>query len=260
MLLSLSLSRSDDDACHTHFRELEVSTVRGVAAAITGRYHWSPIIWGGGIRKSTHFVSAQLAVLDFDDGLWTVQDAATWAAAEALAFVLGTTRSHGKPKGSRPPCDRFRLVLRFDIPITDLETYRHNMRALVARCPADKACTDGARKYRPCREIVAWGAGGSLPIARYTPPTVDYEAARRRLAMIRTTGAMPPWVYDGLAGIGVQEGDRNGTCYRLARRMVSYGVPPSEIERLIVNSQIPLPQQEKLNAARSGIRAGQQDR
>lgn len=255
MRVSLSLSTGDCDNIQTNFKELPVITAAGLAAVMTGKRHWSPILWKDGVRRSENFMSCELAVFDFDDGMWTIAQAAAYFTALGYSFILGTTRSHGIAKGSQAPCDRFRVAAPFTRPIENLETYRHALRELLRPTPADKACTDGARKYRPCRAIAAHHLGTKIPWVAYVPPPPpDPEAFRRRLAHVRETGQLPSWIYRCLAG-EVTEGDRNSTCFRLATNMSKYGVPDDEIVRMVVGSNITLSPSEKENAARSGIRA-----
>lgn len=253
MLLSVSSSLSDNDAHHLNFVVQTVGSIQDVGAILIGKRHWSPIIWHSGYRKGADFQSCELAVYDFDDGRWSAAHAASYFDDLGLSYIIGATRSHQIAKGNAPPCDRFRVVVPFSRAITDLATYRFNMRALLQAVPADQACTDGARKYRPGGAVLAWSDGKSL-VPMSTPPPPDPALVAARLKKMKITGELPRWVYDCLAG-NVPEGQRNATCFRLAANMVKYGVPDDTIVRMVVGSGITLPDLEKEHAARSGIRA-----
>lgn len=113
---------------------------------------WSSCIWNYGNRKEENFISADWCVLDFDGPdtpLALVKD-----VFQDTIHIIGTTKSNQKDKGG-VVCDRFRLVVPFETPITDIHTYKHTMKKLVYKYDSDKACIDGARFFWPCVDIVS---------------------------------------------------------------------------------------------------------
>lgn len=119
---------------------------------------WSPCVWVDGQRAKRHFIGARWAVLDFDDGRYTIANALSdWGR---FIHVLGTTKSHQLAKDGRPPCDRFRLAVLWAEDVTDLGVYEGNLRKLARRFGADPACVDGARLYYPCKAIVSASEDG----------------------------------------------------------------------------------------------------
>ncbi len=124
-----------------------------ILAGTIRAWAWSPIVWRDGIRKRTHFLGADWLVLDHDDGSVTLDDARTqWAE---FTHVIGTTKSHQVGKGGLPPCDRFRVCILLDEPITDSRDYEALMHLAVKEFSSDKACVDGARWFYPCVEIIS---------------------------------------------------------------------------------------------------------
>jgi hypothetical protein len=134
------------------FESVVIKDLTRIANGIS-RFVWSPIKWVNGSRCQNNFVYSYYAVLDFDNGELSLEQAKKSFCD--VNHIIGTTRNHQAQKNGKPPCDRFRVLLEFEHPITDLRTYRYNMFLLCARFDADKACVDGARFFYPCREIVS---------------------------------------------------------------------------------------------------------
>lgn len=164
-----------------------------VVAKLICTFAWSPIVWVGGIRKADAFASALWCALDFDDGTYTLAQAMDDVTQAGLAHVIGTTKSHGKPKGDTPACDRFRMLLRFDRVVDSRAIYDRAMRAAMQDfVGADKSCKDAARFFFPCVDIVSAAKGhGYWPLdddAEDTPgpapPKIErnlYREARNRI-------------------------------------------------------------------------------
>ena len=122
---------------------------------------WSPIIWQDNKRSKANFLEATVIALDFDDGK-TIQEAV--AEFGHLDCIIGTTKSHQIAKTSSsgvviPACDRFRVILRGS-PCSNRDNYEHTLRVLAGTAASDKSCTDGARLFYPCVEIVHKSQGG----------------------------------------------------------------------------------------------------
>lgn len=152
-----------------------------VVAKLICTFAWSPIVWVGGIRKADAFASALWCALDFDDGTYTLAQAMDDVTQAGLAHVIGTTKSHGKPKGDTPACDRFRMLLRFDRVVDSRAIYDRAMRAAMQDfVGADKSCKDAARFFFPCVDIVSAAKGHG-----YWPLDDDAEGSD-------TSGPAPP--------------------------------------------------------------------
>lgn len=138
------------------YAALRIDTFHPQNVARLAREHCiSPIIWQKGTRLAENFISALWVALDFDDGTYTLEQArGDWAR---FAHVIGTTKSHQVEKDGKPPCDRFRVLVRADTVCTDAAIYRATITALIEEFGADKTCKDAARFFYPCTSIVSFG-------------------------------------------------------------------------------------------------------
>jgi hypothetical protein len=248
MLISISKSSSDKPWTHNKFLRADVTNGSNFAAAIC-RWHWSPILWRDNIRLSDNFESCRLCVLDFDDGAVSV-DAAIKALKElGYWFIIGTTKSHQISKGDLPPCDRFRLILRFESEITDAEHYKQQMIRVARLWPCDKGALDAARKYAPCREIIASQAGEALKVSDKEAPKErwvnrDYFIGEKKI---------PQWIKDILTQ-GIAPGQRNRTLFRVCKNLQKYGFEFSETLAIVSEANIDLPKFEIETVVKSAFR------
>lgn len=239
--MKISIAKASDRShCTQFFTELDNTKPLDLC-----KYQWSPIIWKGGRRLELEFLCSTALVLDFDDGQWDLAAAEKWIHSLHLAAIVGTTKSHQVEKNGQT-VDRFRIVVPWTRPIDDVRAHRQNMIKVLRTVPADKACVDGARSYRPFREIVGMHTGKTLAWDKYLAP-------KQRPVYIRSS--IPEWIIDILTN-GAAPGQRNGACFRIAANLVKCALRDDEIEAMIISSNIDLPTREKLDAARSGIRAG----
>ncbi len=251
MLVSVSRSAAEADYAHNFVDTVEVPTFNKLAALLCGPRRWSPIVWTDGRRRQDGFERAELVVLDFDSGELTVEKAVEHFTAEGARFLLGLTKSHGVPKGDAPAQDRFRVILHMDSPLTHLGRYKQNMRRIIEAYPADRACGDGARIYRPCTKIVAARDGDRVTMLPYEEPRPVNQDMR---VTMRLLGKLPRWVSDVLSRDC--PGQRNATVFRVAARLTTYGYSETDIRRIILDSPISLTAAEMEAAIGSGIRAG----
>lgn len=243
---SISIARLRPDAAPVQFKEAKAGDVKALRSLLTS-YAWSPCVWKGGYRAKSNFLYSDFCALDFDDGRWTIQDATAQLKEDRLEGLIGTTRSHGLPKGEKPACDRFRVIIPWHARVTDLATYEQNMARLCGMLPVDRACKDGARFFFPCREIVHVSWGNGIVWAPYKKP--EPPKPREYDRDVARAGIVPPWLDGELKNI--REGERNAKCYRFAIRLkerhwtpervvdlfATYvSLPRDEIERLVRNA------------------------
>lgn len=114
---------------------------------------WSPCIWNFGKRLKANFVEAHFLALDFDEpGEETLEELNQ--GLQDHKRIIATTKSHQKEKAGLI-CDRFRLIIPFDKPITDLKTYEYNIQLALKRYSwADSSAKDAARFFYPSKEIL----------------------------------------------------------------------------------------------------------
>ena len=235
MPFTISIGEPRGDAAIVSFTPHECPHLGTVARLIVAK-PWSGCLWQGGYRAERNFIRSDLAVLDFDDGTWTIADAQAMLAHSDLGGLIGTTKSHQLAKKNQPACDRFRLVIPWQRPITDLRTYRQNMERLVEMLPVDKACKDGARFFFPCTAIVHSAWGGAIEWHPFQEPP------RRKAPVYAPTDRMvPPWMEGELGNL--REGERNRAVFRFAIQLKRRGWSQSDVAQLFA-ARVDLPRLE----------------
>lgn len=213
----------------------------------------SPIVWIDGVRRGNNFAFADWLVLDFDEGM---------SLEEALekfgkyTHVIGTTKSHGKPKGKDcVVCDRFRVWLKLEDRIEVLEDFTYTTKFYASMHRADAQAIDGARKFLPCREIVSVGQG-SLLKGKRKPKQIKRPVEYYSNLPIKF---IPKFIQNILA-TGAPTGSRNYTCFTVAKYLASNGFSEGEILAKILESPLgeELPRREIEDAVRNGGKAKMQ--
>lgn len=103
-------------------------------------------------RQKDRFDSTPLLALDIDGGMSLEE--AKLAFAPYKAFI-GTTKSHQLEKNGKPKCDRFRVVIELERPISDAQEYAATWQKAQSMWPmVDNACSDTSRFYFECTEVV----------------------------------------------------------------------------------------------------------
>lgn len=138
-----------DPSKAVNFKEVTVGNFTQLADIMLNDA-WAPAILKYGYRKKENFLKAGFLGLDIDDGL-------SIAEAEKLfsryKFIIGTTRSHQKQKGDKPPCDRYRIVIPCRSICTDLDDFEYTMAVMAKQFGVDPATLDAARFYFKCSTI-----------------------------------------------------------------------------------------------------------
>lgn len=238
MYVSVSRNAAFDPKRQTHFDVREVKGLAGFSDIITA-VPWSPIIWEGGQRLKKNFKSCKYAALDFDDGEWTIGDAVNWCKAQGVAAIIGTSKSHQIEKSGKPACDRFRLVVPFESEITARHHYEGRMAELHTTMPCDKSCSDAARFFWPCKEVVYRQLGRGLEVGE---PGMFQSVEKKRavadmMADIGTDGMLPPWVQAYLAH-GAPHGLRHVVCYKLGATLYWAGYRFEEVLARVMASPL----------------------
>ena len=222
------------------------------------RYPWTPAIYRGGVRRESHFLQSRLIVLDYDEGL-TLADAQRKFAR--FRNIIGTTKSHQKPKGEHPPCDRFRVVLFFMYNLYSMRMYKENYAAYVKLAKSDEKVKDGARFFFPCSEIISCNEGYSIPylvepIARINARTAMHDANDKELKKAtrsvqeyhgttetvkwkRRWFGMELWQRESF-----NQGRRNDACFKAACDLFEQGKGISDVESWILSVGTSLPEAE----------------
>jgi hypothetical protein len=172
---------------------------------------WSPCAFFSGYRKEVNFRGARYAVLDFDEEI-SMRFAEENVLRRGLFYIIAPTLSHQrikiKGKQKLAPCDRFRLILKFEHVIKDLKTYKYNMRGLVKNTYADASATDGARLFFHSIHIDSLNEGKCIPVEKI-PDDYDEKIKEKNKQKINRsieTGELPDYIkrflYGGLPFCG----------------------------------------------------------
>ena len=212
------------------FKSAQVDAPFRIANCVR-EFVWSPCVWRDGRRLQENFLGADWAVLDYDTGELSLDEAIRKYCD--MVHIIGTTKSHGVEKGGRV-ADRFRVLLKWAAPITDLRVFRYNMWKLLKQLDeADQQCRDAARFYYPCKQIVSISAEGFTE--EIDPAVPDWFESRVPPSFIRDRMTVGPWVKRQLTEV-IPTGKRNNACYGIAKELTFIGVPESEIIAAILKS------------------------
>lgn len=225
----------NDKAYGKDFLTVDTTSLIRVANGIS-EYAWSSIVWNGGVRKQIHFIHADFAVLDFDSGETTLEDAKIKFCD--VNYIIGPTRSH------TPEHHRFRVVLPLERRITDIREYRFNIQKLCHFYGTDKTCRDGARFFYPCKSIEAIHTDGDNYPVLPTPSDFenpDVHEPREELTKLMWARykKLPPWTDKFLKRGKPFEGKhRQSSAFMVACQMKVAGLTPDEAYSLLLKAPI----------------------
>lgn len=200
-------------------------------------YVWSPIIWKTGHRCNENFHRADFIGLDFD-GTMTLDDAKNTFCD--CVMVIGTTKSHRVVKDG-VIADRFRVVLRTELTITNLTTYRHAVKKYIDHYDADQSCADGARFFWPCKDIIVVNPDGDPEeievLEEKSQDHYDPKQIRVSRDNFKRFG-LPRWIklFLDKGQIPRWYGSRNYTCNQVARRLLCLQFSPEQIIGMLKKS------------------------
>lgn len=227
MLIGLSTHGDPYSKAQVRFEPHKVSGLMDLVE-IASRMAISISTFRGDYRKLSNFQQCQLIALDFDAG-WTIKEATTFFDRLGKQYAIATSQSHQKQKGSMPPCDRFRVFLPMDRPTDNHDIVKFNLKQWSAKTPADRACSDATRFFKPspciivARDVWPMGTWEKLP-KDYQTDAELLDKMRQDLARYRASGTLPPQLVSKIM-LGAPEGQRNITAYRIACQLAMLGIP-----------------------------------
>ncbi len=128
---------------NTQCEQVSVNDMETLAQLIT-LTNWAPGVFKTNYRNLTNFESTDVLALDIDKGCTLEEAQKLFADYEC---VIATTRSHQKEKNG-VTCDRFRVVLKLEYPITNANTYTSTYLSVAVLFPfVDLACADASRQF-----------------------------------------------------------------------------------------------------------------
>jgi hypothetical protein len=216
---------------------------------------WSPGRYENGHRLEANFLGSSIVALDFDEGqtlAWAVEKFAR------LRHIIATTKSHGVPKGKKPACDRFRVVLFLPHLYSYLPLYKSILAAYVELLGADEQVKDGARFFWPSKDIISIKEGFSCPELRPKKQAPKQAPAKTHVQEITRSSSEPrqysagpkgdPTTKAGCrawkAGAGFQEGIRNASCFKAACDLFEANWDESRVRDWLVSVGTSLPDAE----------------
>ena len=208
-------SKADSHLYGKGFVAYDDSDSPEIMAEIALSHAWSPIIFKDGIRRGSHFLKANWLVLDFDDGKFTLEQAAH--EFKDMWHWIGTTWSH------TPEKHKFRVALKWTMTIEDAEQYTQNVAYALKYYPADKQCKDPARYFFPSKELISCSTGAQADVwdkVVERPRPVEIDVAKSRVMPVKIAARLSEkWL----------EGDRNRTTFIVAKEMLKRGFTKDEI-------------------------------
>lgn len=184
------------------------------------RKNFSPAIFKDGYRNLVNFETAYCIGLDVDNDGRTEEMTlaeARRAFAEYKHLIL-PSRSHQKEKDGKPPCDRFRVILFFDQPITDVDTFYATWFWCKSQWPAiDPQCKDPSRFYYRHSSAASIQENGHL-IKPELPQPKEITKGNVELSALSPSdrGKLSRNTLEFLID-GADKGNRNGTTYKVAK-------------------------------------------
>lgn len=217
---------------------------------------WSANIWAKGIRSKSTFVENHFCVLDFDDGEMTLKNAVENYFCD-YQHIIGTTRNHQKPKGDKPACDRFRVVVPWEKPISSLVKYELNMSDRIDFYYADPSCKDAARFFWPCIKIISANFdehSEKMPVKRITKKAI--ESAKRIESLDKSYSEN--YIKKILRG-KIEIGNRNQACFKIGCEGFKIGLSINDVVGMIQKSNAicdpgSFPEKELVDAVSSAYR------
>ena len=182
---------------------------------------WSPIVFCDGIRRETHFQFSDWAVLDFDDGQVTLEEAKQKFCD--CVHIIGTTKSH------REDHHRFRVCIPWETRITDKELFKFNQKDWVHDNDGDTQCVDAARFYYPCRDIYSVSGEG------YRVTVKELKASSKKQYTEPTKTGFSSATTFFMKNV-IETGRRNVQIYQVSKDLFRIGLEKQTIAELIYKS------------------------
>lgn len=207
-------------------------------------FDWSPSIFHSNYRTKANFISTELLVLDVDEGL-SFDDAEK--AFAKYKYIIATTKSHQVEKNGIT-CDRYRVILFLEAPITDSATYEATWQSIYNEFPfIDKACKDSSRFFYKCIGIRSYKEKGDLvKIVSAQPRKYDNT--------VHDMKGFYPSSYLYAKNWGLAKGGRNNAIFRISCELFRCGYNEDEVFNLIL-AITDLPEHEISNTVQSSAKA-----
>lgn len=190
----------------------EITDVQNIKKAITS-YRYSLGTFKDNQRCKENFIEASMIGLDFDDGM-SIE--AAQIAFKQYKHLIAPTKSHQKEKNG-VVCDRFRVILFLETPITDNSTFEATWWSLYQAYPKlDRACKDSSRYFEPSNEVYSERLNDGLLISPVTPLSKSEKPKEKLEIPPGQRGTLGKRTLDFLVN-GAKPGTRHNEIYAAAR-------------------------------------------
>lgn len=198
-------------------------------------------------RRGSDWVENDFFAVDFDDGQ-TAKSIHEFLIDKNLNHLIMASKNHQRPKGDRPPIDRFHVFIPFDQPIRVAEDfYRYVAKQLCQqwRWAVDQAATgDKVRYYYRHREqLYLYENGQPLYLANYQRAFLMHIKREREEAAKRIPAPTPTLLrikysnyWRRLAVDLRTHGFRHNTARKAALFMFGLGVDEFDIKDMILEA------------------------
>lgn len=196
---------------------------------------WSPCIFRDGHRRIESFAEARLLVLDFDHPGYTLEQAlADWC--DTIHWI-GTTKNHRREKGGIS-CDRFRIVVPFARPITNVDEYNYNYQLIAKQYDAADQCTkDGARLFFPCQEVVSICTDGyPQGVVDLPQEIIDNKQRQEAVKEFQRENRIIPNRLRAVFELPIETGKQSNTIYGVSKELAHYGFDEKRLLDMFLTS------------------------
>lgn len=231
---------------------------------VKSEFNYSAGTFQDGYRKADNYLNySDLIILDIDDGC-TIKEAKSIFAP--FDYILATTKSHQKDKNGII-CDRFRIILKTDTPITlNKNEYTLMMTEVHEEFNfVDKSCKDASRFYYPSKDSEVFIHGGFCDFywedyytkakekqtalkqkkyiisnqESYNNEDIERSTSTSKLKYLRKHAGTKKFMDFFKSDAKFSDGNRNTFLYSVAKALQDFGMNDTEIREntLWVNSQ-----------------------
>lgn len=206
---------------------------------------WSHSIFRENYRNASNFSQANLVALDVDEGC-SIDEAKN--LFKDLRHIIVTSRNHQKPKDNKPACDRFRIILPLENPITEASIYTATWNELFKKYPfIDRSCKDTSRFWYKGTEIISINHLGVC----FTPAAPAPSANVGRYPVGENKGVIARSTQNMINGAPPKPGSRNTSLFKAALDCRQQGYSYEDTVRML-SGKSTLSQEEEERTIKSG--------
>ena len=208
-------------------------------ADYVSKYRTGCPIWRNFERLKKNFMFADWLPIDVDEGM-----SLDYAISHIKDYihVVGTTRSHQipkknskDPKGPKITCDRFRIFLKFQDRVHDIDNYEYTAKKWARLFKADMSVTGAQAMVRPCKPISIQYHGKLVtPVDGKAEKEKAQKSFENKIVSYEGEKIVPSWIKTMLRH-GVN-GGRNNMVLKFASTLKKCGFTQDEIVKLIMGS------------------------